>query len=54
MSMENNNTIETAFQEIQVEGLTMEDHQGDGMKYILDRFEKSYILELHIWLKDSR
>ena len=52
MSMENNNTIETAFQEIQVEVLTMEDHHG--MKYILDRFEKSYILELHIWLKDSR
>ena len=56
MSMENHNIIVTTLQEIQVEGLAMEDHQRDDMKYILVRFEKSSMLELHIifiWLKDS-
>ena len=56
MSMENHNIIVTTLPEIQVEGLAMEDHQRDDMKYILVQFEKSSMLELHIifiWLKDS-
>ena len=55
MAMENHDIIETTLQEIQVEGLAMEDHQRDDMKYILARFEKSSKLELHIifiWLID--
>ena len=56
MAMENHDIIETTLQEIQVEGLAMEDHQKDELKYIIVQFEKSSMLELHIifiWLKDS-
>ena len=56
MSIENHNTIETVLQEIQEEILTMENHQRDEMKYILVRFKKSSMLELHIafiCLRDS-
>ena len=56
MAMENHDIIETTLQEIQVEGLAMEDHQRDELKYIIARFEKNSMLESHIifiWLKDS-
>ena len=56
ISMENHNIIETTLQQIQLEILSIEDNQRDEVKYILVRFEKYSMLELHmkfIRLKNS-
>ena len=42
MAMEIHDIIETTLQEIQVEGLAMEDHQRDELKYIIVQFEKIF------------